>query len=1516
MTAIVTGTPAEPPGVRAAGGRRAIAGFLFQILRSLQLGMQATARFASPSGQMSGMILTLEPAAGGDVSLNLPDYSVIEQIKIRRGRPWTTGGIAADVLPDLIDAAILGARQRFRFVTDNPDGLAPLRQFLAWRQSGGEGTGRFRWARKQLTGSEFLDALAASAGREISDVRLLHVLDTLALEVIDSHQSESEVEALLTPMLAPAQSPEDKRHELMSRLADAATAGQPLDITKFLNLIDRDAMSRLAHFQTLPRLALRQVQHASNALGYRPEAQARLDPLVAQAEITVLSGESGQGKTWSLCQAALAQLDRGQAAILVPSPIRAQDVEDAVNDSLWLPAFRDRSSLPVIARTLWRADGTGLPWLTIYVDDVQDRTVARELARTDWRTLGIHLVISSQPRITRIVTEVAPAAHIVPIDNFTSSELRRYLETHGRAAPLETMPDDVFELLLKPIHAKIFLRLPERESWVGVTEYELFQSYWREATGQARDQYDHPFDRSRLTALAGTLCTSTPEYPWRPRQLQAVGLDEDAIRRLEAVGLLQRAETDQFRFASDRMLNWAVAEYLAGEILDNRWDVERTDSVLDTLGGITSASGAALGRRLGYVFHDLVWLLLPRAPADFVADLIFANVRDEPQEWRREDRWKAVGTVGPALLPALEALAVRDYDPNAHWDIPHHLPVAIVEAGETSRPSLAESVGRLLSGGEPGVTVALKVARAVPLPTHLDQFLALQVERAAALDLYQRERQPAKQFGQISSRYDLSIDALKTAVSAAPDWLACALAEATDIVALEQLLWCLNDKRCIAGSNARRMWEANQDRLLALLPADSKALLQIMHQFGGAVHSELLDRVPLSRDDWMSDRVMRARARLDPEAALRQLRARTGKHGWSAADWWIEDLARHDPDQLADAVLEHVGKGDKPLTELVLFYGHHPELVDRRTLDWILDRLTEDLVILNQAAVDDEDPEIGVRHPIRFLCELPHPWQFDALRERAGLPFEVELTRFAINRSGRTSRVRDTEGNQFERVLAMIGGTGYADLVSAELAREDRFGREDGVLAARWDESPTVRAALMEAVEPRTDDTYRQVVVMEALAIHRADALLEEMIRAGSPVYVNAAEMRSAEGRETESLRLRVEELVADGSPVSNETAAGLAGLLAKPEEANALIQVYLDPATTAAIRHTVIATFKALDVYTPALLPLAREIMHGTADDNAQFVASYLAYVGDAEARTAVCEWLEGLDLGTWSTSRHSYLAPLQEHADSREAVVRFLLRSREGGHLLIESEDLRLLAAHGDERSHVELLRAAYRGPDSFASRPVGGIFYLLETDPAEAFFAASRLYARHRSTDAIELMLRSNLESAVAVLVPQLAKALPSIELAISQRLRSHLGGARLAEVASTLILGSEDEQRAGTRLAGWVPPDIDIAWLADFANTDDGHLRDDAHESVRRRVLEAAAKGHLAAMAESSKPLRWARLQTVFDLVDPHLLWNRDDPTSLQPFISDSPVEFLLEARNLRDRRSKAIEDEARKADKKR
>ena len=54
-------------------------------------------------------------------------------------------------------------------------------------------------------------------------------------------------------------------------------------------------------------------------------------------------------------------------------------------------------------------------------------------------------------------------------------------------------------------------------------------------------------------------------------------------------------------------------------------------------------------------------------------------------------------------------------------------------------------------------------------------------------------------------------------------------------------------------------------------------------------------------------------------------------------------------------------------------------------------------------------------------------------------------------------------------------------------------------------------------------------------------------------------------------------------------------------------------------------------------------------------------------------------------------------------------------------------------------------------------------------------------------------------------------------------------------------------------------------------------------------------HLRAMPSSSKPSRWARLQTIFDCVDPDFLWSADDPASRSEFLDANPPEFGVEAR---------------------
>ena len=84
-------------------------------------------------------------------------------------------------------------------------------------------------------------------------------------------------------------------------------------------------------------------------------------------------------------------------------------------------------------------------------------------------------------------------------------------------------------------------------------------------------------------------------------------------------------------------------------------------------------------------------------------------------------------------------------------------------------------------------------------------------------------------------------------------------------------------------------------------------------------------------------------------------------------------------------------------------------------------------------------------------------------------------------------------------------------------------------------------------------------------------------------------------------------------------------------------------------------------------------------------------------------------------------------------------------------------------------------------------------------------------------------------------------------------------------------------------------------------------------MHKRGLEEAAFQHLKVMAASVKPQQWARMQTIFECVDPYFLWSRTDPMSLGELLDSLPPEFFVEARQLHRQRSKKVSDELKKAD---
>jgi hypothetical protein len=1492
-------------------GRRAIAGFLLQILRSIRLGLEMSLTL-TPLDDGNQMTLHLEPEEGSDAQVTGGARDLVEQIKMRNeAGKWTSGEVASKVIPDLLRAVDTDRDQQFRFVTNNPNGLGRLQGYLASR---GNPTHRHRWGSSSLTREQFELRIARSAGLDSVTEGLRRLLDNLEIEIIDPEATEAEIEAAVAPLLKPGDDATDKRFQLTGQLMTLSTGGARLTPDDLMALISPQARRLLAHIQSLPAFLAQHVDEDAQLIGYVKAEQARRSLPMVSSGFAVLSGESGQGKTWTLAQLAFTQIARGELAIVTRSPTRLADVEKLINERVWQPAHPVSAALSVIGKHLGAAfrDADGY-WLTVYIDDVQDRKFAGNLARAKWEQLGIRTVVSAQPRITQAMSSIRKA-EVIDIGNFTSADLLRYLKHHDRAEALETMPDDVFELLLKPVHASIFVQLPKRYSWSGASEYELFSSYWEQAALLSREQPDHPGDKSALSTLAGRLTSGQSNYPWRVPDLHAVGLEDDAILRLEQVGLLRRPVPDRVQFAADRMLNWAIAESLAERIQEEGLIPAEAEALLGSVEELKTKKKERIGTRLGYVFFDALWLLAAACEPEFVADLIWEHAARLPQEHRAEGQWRdGFGSIGVRILPALEILAQRAFDEETDWDIPRNIPFAMAAIAGSEPKAVEALIARQVSSPvDREVTMGLRAARLVPATAALDAIWMEHLRRAHDYRALTAESEVGQR-SRASSSYSLSWDALHRAASAKPEWLDARLAIETDPVAIDQLLWLLKDEKAIEHYAALEMWSKHRERIAGLSPTPGSALIHAIGHFRDASLAIMLDAADIS-DEWQYDRVLRSRARLAPQEAIEQIAEGSDLYGWRSSNWWFDELHAADPQGLAAAIRKRAESTDNPLTDIVLYYGHNPEAVDAPTLEFMLDRFASDLRAFNDQVPDPDGREGRLGHPLRFLPRLSEPWQFEAVRARAGTDLEAELVRFATARRGRISMTSDTTGNEVERILAMIGGDGYDRLVLSELARPHVFGRQDGYISARWSTSDEIAAAL--AASPIEDDaqTFGQVARMEALAVHRADAALEAMVRAGAPIYLDPANTRCTEGRNVEALRARIAELLAAEDAESLDAAAALTGFLGSDDDALRLVALFVRPGTTRVIRRRIIASLRALDFYAPEMLPQARELMEGQIDEEAQFVATYLAERGDGEARKAVIAWLEPQDMGTSSTAQRAYLGPLLRHPDGTAAVLAFLRRSRANGHIIIDGGLLQLLAEDGDEAAQAELSRAAYRHSGFGRENSVTAIRLLAREQPDEAYFAAKRMLSRHGLPVAADLMLMIDRERGSRELIERYRSAKPSLRLELRRLLRVRLGGPALAALIEPLAVSPVAGMRAvAAEIGGAIPPLVAVPWLDALAEDGSPLVHETAREALRARSNEASALEHRDLLLSSLKPVQWARLTKIIELVDPYFLWSSSDPSSLEDALEQLPYEFTVEARQARRRNLKEREDLAKKAD---
>lgn len=651
----------------AAGGPSTINGVLYQMLWALsRVGtLQATnAEVNGETGELNSVTLILEPPDGGDQQEIGGNRRVIEQLKARSGeRSWSLADIIRKVFPNLYRARDSSQPDTvYRFVTEGRRGRwKQIEDFFASLRNRSPGddllgsldnSKELKFLRNQRTGrvaaEDFWQPGPYTERRlfeqivqvlrepdESIDTARRHVWSLLAnfkfVPGMTFRGVQEAVDAWLLAIIDSADDLDRTRSHLLIDLARRATeGGARIVAASFLNDHGLDA-TPLTNWLKVSGDSARYLGRALQHRGFDPRVEARPDFAAAVAArwtlerpILVLTGESGQGKTW-LAHALLSQSSANEeVGILVEATgDHARDLA-AASAVLWQQIIGHQSAPPFVQiRARFRKLGPihARRPICVLVDGIADVTEARQLAFEDWEDWDVRLAMTCSPSIASSVEEVArQRCEVIQVPDFSTEELHSYLhDAVGETWPL--IRADVRSTLRRPLLARLYHELVGSTIWHPTTEYELYKRFWNRL--YEGEQAHFPMDAENLKRAAFSLLEGV-QYPWAPDQLCRAVPDSSCIQRLIRVGWLRQPQPGRFEVWHVRLLNWAVAEALVSELRERRLDVSRVCDIVRQLYYGPHVPGTPF---LPYVPMDLLWLVAdPASGMPDIAPVVLAGL--------------------------------------------------------------------------------------------------------------------------------------------------------------------------------------------------------------------------------------------------------------------------------------------------------------------------------------------------------------------------------------------------------------------------------------------------------------------------------------------------------------------------------------------------------------------------------------------------------------------------------------------------------------------------------------------------------------------------------------------------------------------------------------------------------------------------------------------------------------------------------------------------------------------------
>jgi hypothetical protein len=618
-------------------------------------------------------------------------------------------------------------------------------------------------------------------------------------------------------------------------------------------------------------------------------------------------------------------------------------------------------------------------------------------------------------------------------------------------------------------------------------------------------------------------------------------------------------------------------------------------------------------------------------------------------------------------------------------------------------------------------------------------------------------------------------------------------------------------------------------------------------------------------------------------------------------------------ERLVQTVGRELENGEQTRRELAILYAGEQDQLDAATFHLLIDSF--EACLEREARGDSVQP--GAHHHLRSLiASAASPVLLARLAARKGTLFEELLARHDMSRTGRTSMLRDSDGDDYRLILAAIGGDGYDQLVLAELERSNSHAGTDGVTAAAWTLNSNVKARLEPIANDPEDDTYRRVQLMHALASLRADAGLRTMVRGGSPVYLRAAEVRENGPPWSGEDLAEVERLVSSSDANERRHGINLCGFLSDEAAISILAPILDNTALSDEDADLIRSVLSHLGGYRSSFLPRFRKRLGD--DDQGPATAGYLAWNGDAEARKAVVKWLAVDTLDQLRSSVLPIAFRLLRNEDSAVGARAFLKRVwKRGLGWGSEGQILAVLAEAGDNEASAALDAIAYQKPRHGEGSVVAAIRGLAKVSPDEAYAAAERFYRRSLSESASYLLLELNAEGGADVLLGDYAAAPVPVRHQIGRLLRRAAPRQRVIETLTSMSESADSTGRlTAAELAGWLPIEESVGFLERLAGDESEAVEKAALVTLRQRQADAETAELIATLSDQPRPRQWAWLHALIRRGDPAHLADLKDPRSIHALLDRLGDDFREEANSLLKKRSNELAKAAERLEKKR